>query len=536
MTHQNLLGGPPRPPARRARAARGTGRRHPRRGGGRGLPDLLAGLGHARRGRASSGGRVVESYAYARTGYHRGLDALRRSGWKGHGPVPWEHEPNRGFLRALHALARAAAAIGEDEEYERCRQFLADLGPRPTHCCSGLARATHPRDGSRQTERWWNRPLPRFRTSSGLIVPRIAGDRCPFGASDSNLPSLYAEPMSALDVWGLDDAPRGLPGDAAQPRLRPGRAARHLEVAPASHRGRGGRAGLASAWARQGSGGGAGVPRDHAGGAGARRAVRPRRAPAPGSTLSGPACRASRPTTWSGSPAAGPACRSSCSAWRSPSSPSRTSSAAPPARSCSCHPAVNIDVDAPAYVELLGRQLAGGRPMRGLYPRRARGAGGWRTSGTGPTRASRCGWPTGPSRRSRSSAPRWRWSSADGSGNDAGRLLVRAPALVASCGRCSRSTGRRPVPLPLATGRRRARETAPEVLRSAQAGHEGRGDGPPARRLAAHGPPPGGRPHGPSSVRRPASRRAWRRSGAAWCENLDGPTTHLPEPRRRCPA
>ena len=53
-------------------------------------------------------GAVVESYAYARTGYHRGLDALRRSGWKGHGPVPWEHEPNRGFLRALHALARAA--------------------------------------------------------------------------------------------------------------------------------------------------------------------------------------------------------------------------------------------------------------------------------------------------------------------------------------------------------------------------------------------------------------------------------------------
>ncbi|RRR69589.1 DUF3151 domain-containing protein, partial [Streptomyces sp. RP5T] len=71
-------------------------------------------------------GSVVESYAYARTGYHRGLDALRRSGWKGHGPVPWEHEPNRGFLRALHALARAAGAIGEQEEYERCSQFLKD--------------------------------------------------------------------------------------------------------------------------------------------------------------------------------------------------------------------------------------------------------------------------------------------------------------------------------------------------------------------------------------------------------------------------
>ena len=73
--------------------------------------------------------RVVEAYAYARTGYHRGLDALRRSGWKGHGPVPWEHEPNRGFLRALHALARAARAIGEKEEYERCSQFLTDSSP-----------------------------------------------------------------------------------------------------------------------------------------------------------------------------------------------------------------------------------------------------------------------------------------------------------------------------------------------------------------------------------------------------------------------
>ncbi|KOV63158.1 hypothetical protein ADL01_28710, partial [Streptomyces sp. NRRL WC-3618] len=74
-------------------------------------------------------GSVVESYAYARTGYHRGLDSLRRAGWKGHGPVPWEHEPNRGFLRALHALARAAGSIGEQEEYERCTQFLKDSSP-----------------------------------------------------------------------------------------------------------------------------------------------------------------------------------------------------------------------------------------------------------------------------------------------------------------------------------------------------------------------------------------------------------------------
>jgi hypothetical protein len=79
--------------------------------------------------RAFEGGSVVESYAYSRVGYHRGLDALRRNGWKGHGPVPWTHEPNRGFLRALHALARAAAAIGESDEAARCSNFLRDSDP-----------------------------------------------------------------------------------------------------------------------------------------------------------------------------------------------------------------------------------------------------------------------------------------------------------------------------------------------------------------------------------------------------------------------
>ncbi|WP_017595729.1 DUF3151 domain-containing protein [Nocardiopsis potens] len=73
--------------------------------------------------------RPVAAYAYARTGYHRGLDQLRRAGWKGHGPVPWEHGPNQGFLRALAALGKAAAAIGEDEEAERCSSFLADSSP-----------------------------------------------------------------------------------------------------------------------------------------------------------------------------------------------------------------------------------------------------------------------------------------------------------------------------------------------------------------------------------------------------------------------
>lgn len=74
-------------------------------------------------------GRVVESYAFARVGYHRGLDALRRNGWKGHGPVPWDHEPNQGFLRCLIALGRSAQAIDETGEVERIDAFLDDCDP-----------------------------------------------------------------------------------------------------------------------------------------------------------------------------------------------------------------------------------------------------------------------------------------------------------------------------------------------------------------------------------------------------------------------
>ncbi len=76
--------------------------------------------------RAFGSGEVIQAYAYARTGYHRGLDQLRRAGWRGVGPIPWEHEPNRGFLRSLHMLAAAARSIGEDDEAQRCRSFLRE--------------------------------------------------------------------------------------------------------------------------------------------------------------------------------------------------------------------------------------------------------------------------------------------------------------------------------------------------------------------------------------------------------------------------
>lgn len=73
--------------------------------------------------------KAVTAYAYARTGYHRGLDKLRRNGWKGFGPVPYAHEPNRGFLRCVAALAKAADTIGETDEYLRCLDLLDDCDP-----------------------------------------------------------------------------------------------------------------------------------------------------------------------------------------------------------------------------------------------------------------------------------------------------------------------------------------------------------------------------------------------------------------------
>ena len=71
----------------------------------------------------------VEQYAYARTGYHRGLDALRASGWRGSGLVRWRYPENRGFLRSLRALGLAAGAIGETAEEQRCATFFRQLDP-----------------------------------------------------------------------------------------------------------------------------------------------------------------------------------------------------------------------------------------------------------------------------------------------------------------------------------------------------------------------------------------------------------------------
>jgi hypothetical protein len=131
-THQDLMAGPPptllpEDPAAAELAAltdpaqvADVVRRHPA------SPIAWATLGALANEHSAD---PVTVYAYARVGYHRSLDMLRRNGWKGHGPVPWEHEPNRGFLMCLALLARTAHQIGETDEWERCSTFLRDSSP-----------------------------------------------------------------------------------------------------------------------------------------------------------------------------------------------------------------------------------------------------------------------------------------------------------------------------------------------------------------------------------------------------------------------
>jgi hypothetical protein len=116
MTHANLLGPEPTllPENTIAQAAE-----HPE----------FSGAWAALAEKSLQADETVAAYAYARTGYHRGLDQLRRNGWKGFGPVPWQHVPNQGFLRAVAVLAKAAGKIGETHEFERCVQLLLDSDP-----------------------------------------------------------------------------------------------------------------------------------------------------------------------------------------------------------------------------------------------------------------------------------------------------------------------------------------------------------------------------------------------------------------------
>ncbi|GAA3731310.1 DUF3151 domain-containing protein [Salinactinospora qingdaonensis] len=135
--HTNLLGEPPETLLPDDAGPRGELQqgRDPREVAAR-FPTSSAAWAHLAEG-ALDDSDPVAAYAFARTGYHRGLDQLRRAGWKGHGPIPWSHEPNRGFLRSLHALSRAAAAIGETDEAERCGSFLRDSSGEAAEALNG---------------------------------------------------------------------------------------------------------------------------------------------------------------------------------------------------------------------------------------------------------------------------------------------------------------------------------------------------------------------------------------------------------------
>tara|TARA_B110000014_G_scaffold219441_1_gene174981 strand:+ start:561 stop:1001 length:441 start_codon:yes stop_codon:yes gene_type:complete len=78
---------------------------------------------------AQYGRDIIESYAAYRVGYHRGLDALRKNGWRGSGYVRWMHQSNQAFLTCLSGLQIISEEIGDQEESDRCFVFLLQLEP-----------------------------------------------------------------------------------------------------------------------------------------------------------------------------------------------------------------------------------------------------------------------------------------------------------------------------------------------------------------------------------------------------------------------
>ena len=80
--------------------------------------EAWAGLGESVEDTAESVQDVVHAYSAYRVGYHRGLDALRKNGWRG-----------TGFVRCLAGLGRMADRIGEVDEVDRIDGFLRQLDP-----------------------------------------------------------------------------------------------------------------------------------------------------------------------------------------------------------------------------------------------------------------------------------------------------------------------------------------------------------------------------------------------------------------------
>ena len=115
-----------------------------------------------------AGADDVTVYAYARVGYHRSLDRLRRNGWKGHGPVPWEHEPNRGFLRC----ARAPRPRRPGDRRDRRVGAVLDLPPRLQPGRGRRAAGLTPDRSARQTDRWSRHPGGGVTVVTARVVSR----------------------------------------------------------------------------------------------------------------------------------------------------------------------------------------------------------------------------------------------------------------------------------------------------------------------------------------------------------------------------
>ena len=81
--------------------------------------------------------RSITAYAYARTGYHRGLDQLRRNGWKGFGPVPV-------LARAQPGLPALCGRAGAGRRRDRRDRRICALPGSARRLRSGGARRTRP--------------------------------------------------------------------------------------------------------------------------------------------------------------------------------------------------------------------------------------------------------------------------------------------------------------------------------------------------------------------------------------------------------
>ena len=285
--------------------------------------------------------------------------------------------------------------------------------------------------------------------------------------------------MSALDVWGLDEAAETVyRAMLRNPGLDPAQFARHLQLEPTERSSAAVdglvRAGLVAPAA--GRGWRPAPAGHHPGRAGARRALRPRGAPGPAGRGPGQPGRLRRRPH--GGPVAGlgRACRSSCSAPRSRSSRSRTSSAV---RRVRCSPATRPSTSTSTHRRTSSCSSTSSRPAA-------------RCAASTPTEVARRPRPAGLrttlGRRRRGGAPDHPAlppmavfgdeaalvASSWGGGPSTGRLLVRAPALVALVARAVRAVldaGRQPLgPAPA----RLQGDERPAGARAAAARRQGR--------------------------------------------------------------